>query len=323
MACGRGLRRANRDYAAFYKTAYAVRSNSAAGLLARLAWAAILALCFAVPAQAADDAFERGLLWRIEKAGVAPSYVFGTIHLADPRVTALPEPVRQRFDAAQAFAMEVPLDQPDLMALAARMIFSDGRDLPGVVGDALFRQVLPELEKIGVPAELARMFKPWAVMLILEIPPQQSSDVLDLSLQRAAAAQGKSLHYLESVDEQVGALDGMSDADQVALLRHAVESQRDRAQSTRRLLEAWLQRDLAQMWRIGEEDVAARPELKPLQDVFVRRLLTDRNLKMVERMQPLLASGNAFVAVGALHLFGGQGVLSLLQGAGYRVSRVY
>ncbi|MGH8120685.1 MAG: TraB/GumN family protein, partial [Gammaproteobacteria bacterium] len=57
-------------------------------------------------------------------------------------------------------------------------------------------------------------------------------------------------------------------------------------------------------------------------DLF-RELLTDRNRVMVERMQPILDAGNAFIAIGAMHLPGADGVLSLLAREGYRISAVY
>ena len=274
-------------------------------------------------AQATQGSFDKGLLWRVEKSGAAPSHLFGTVHLADKRVTALLEVVRKQLDAAQSFTMEIALDPPNIAALAARMVYTDGRDLPGVAGEELFRKVVPLMAGYGVPPELLRLFKPWAVMLMLAMPPQQPEDVLDVMLYRVASQQGKRLHYLETVDDQVAAFEGMSEADQVALLKHAVEIQRDLPAMTGKLLEAYLQRDLGLIWQINETSVKDRPELKPLNEVFARRLLFERNTRMVERMQPQLRAGNAFVAVGALHLYGEKGILSLLQRDGYRVSRVY
>ena len=137
-----------------------------------------------------------------------------------------------------------------------------------------------------------------------------------------------SAHYLHEFrhpirDEQVAAFENMSDADQVALLRHAVETHAGLKAILEELVQAYLQRDLGLMWRVGESEVAQRPELKPLKAVFDQRLLFDRNSRMAERMQPQLKSGQAFVAVGALHLYGEQGLLSLLARDGYRVSRIY
>src|SRR4051794_37913259 len=61
------------------------------------------------PASAQTGVYDKGLLWRVEKAGAAPSHLFGTVHLADPRVTKLPDAVREQFDSARLFAMEVSL----------------------------------------------------------------------------------------------------------------------------------------------------------------------------------------------------------------------
>ena len=274
-------------------------------------------------AQATTAAFDQGLLWRVEKPGAAPSYLFGTAHLADKRVTALPEAVRKQFDAAKSFTMEVALDPSGIAILAARMVYLDGRDLPGIAGEDLFRKIVPLTAGIGLPPEMVRLFKPWAMVLLLQMPPQQTEDVLDVTLQRTASQQGKSLNYLETVDEQVAAFENLSEAEQIALLKHAVETHHELKTQTEKLVQAYLQRDLGLMWQIGESEVARRPELRAVKEVFDQRLLYDRNARMVVRMQPQLAAGNAFVAVGAMHLYGQKGLLSLLARDGYRVTRVY
>ena len=289
----------------------------------------MLAACILVFAQfatgvayAADGAFEQGLLWRIEKAGVTPSHLFGTVHLADKRVTTLPDEVRIRFNAAKSFTMEVATDQTNIAALAARMFYTDGRDLERVAGAELYGRVLPLTAGLGVPREMVRLFRPWALVLLLQMPQQKMEDVLDFTLQRMAVEQDKLLQYLESVDEQVAAFEGMSEAEQLALLRHAVETHHEIQSETEKLLQAYLRRDLAEMWRIGEAGMTG-PDLKALKQVFDRRLLFDRNTRMAGRMRPQLAAGNAFIAVGALHLYGEKGLLRLLVREGYVVTRVY
>ncbi len=283
----------------------------------------VLPLSSRAYAQSTAPAFDKGLLWRVEKAGAAPSYLFGTVHLADKRVTTLPEPVRTRFDAARSFTMEVSPDQANITALAARMLFIDGRDLPGLIGEALFRKLGPLTANLGLPPEMVRLFKPWAMVMLLQMPPQQPEEVLDFVLQRMALQQGKSLGYLESVDEQVAAFEGMAEKDQVTLLRHAVETHDELKAQTEQLLQAYLQRDLARMWQIGEAEVAQRPELELVKAAFDRRLLFDRNTRMVSRMQPQLKTGAAFIAIGALHLYGDKGVLNLLAREGWLLTRVY
>jgi len=155
------------------------------------------------------------------------------------------------------------------------------------------------------------------------MPQQDPANVLDFMLQRMAAEQGKALHSLETVDEQVAAFELMSDQDQLALLRHAVETHHELTAQRETMLQAYLKRDLGAMWQLGEADIARRPELRPLKQVFDQRLLYDRNARMLERMQLQLKTGAAFIAVGALHLYGEKGLLNLLERDGYRLTRVY
>jgi uncharacterized protein len=59
------------------------------------------------------------------------------------------------------------------------------------------------------------------------------------------------------------------------------------------------------------------------QDQFMRVLLVDRNAVMAERAAPLIASGGAFIAVGALHLAGKTGLIERFRADGYTVTKVW
>jgi uncharacterized protein len=273
----------------------------------------------AAPALAAEP-YERGLLWRIEGKGAAPSHIFGTVHLADPRVTRLPSAVAREFDRARSVSLELTLDNSNILALANRMVYADGRDLASVAGADLFGKAAAITTGLGLPEHLLRMFKPWAVALVLSAPPQDPTQVLDVVLARAAKEQGKPVHELEGMEEQIAVLEGMPESDQVVLLQQAVDERERLPQIIGRVIEAYLARDLAGMWRLSQETTGER---RRLNDVLADRLLYQRNERMVERMEPRLAEGGAFVAVGALHLYGNRGVPALLESRGYRVTLVY
>ena len=285
---------------------------------------ALGALCAAAAAFAQASApFDQGLLWRVEKPGVAASHVFGTIHVDDPRVIALPPSVAAGLDGARSFTMEVSLDAPNLMALAARMLYTDGRTLDAVTGADLYRRLVPAMEARGMPEAVVRSFRPWAAMMILAMPQQSSTEVLDFVLYKRARARGLPVFELETVDDQIGAFEGMPENHEVLMLRHTVDTLATLPQRMERLLAAYLARDLAAMWRLSEETTRNRPDLKATNELFERLLLTDRNRHMVERMQPQLQQGGAFVAVGALHLYGERGVLRLLESRGWKLTRGY
>lgn len=276
-----------------------------------------------IAAQAAAQRFDQGLLWRVEREGAAASHLFGTIHVDDKRVTDLPPEVARAVDSARSVTVELDLDPSNLFALANRMVLQDGRNLPGIAGAELFRRTAALTAPLGLPEPALRVFRPWAAALLLMTPPQNPESVLDYQLARRAAAQGKPVHQLESVDEQVDVFEGMSEPDQVALLKFAVENYERMPQAVGRLLEAYLARDLGAMARISREVDEDDAEARRLNDLFVQRVLNVRNVRMVERIQPQLIEGGAFVAVGALHLQGERGVLALLERRGWRVTRVY
>jgi uncharacterized protein YbaP (TraB family) len=279
-------------------------------------------LAFAPCAAAQSTQYTQGLLWKIEGRAREPSYVFGTIHVSDPRVTALPEPVRRSFDSATAFAVEVTLEPATLLQAADRMLYKDGRDLRTAAGPALYEKVLAGAATLGLPSEIMGRFKPWAVGLFFSVPEGDPTNVLDFVLQRTALEQKKKVSALETVDEQIDVFDKMSEREQIAFMRDAVESRARLPALVARMVSAYLARDLAALNRISDEDHStATPE--SLKNVLTQRLLYDRNVRMAERAQTLFAGGSAFVAIGALHLYGERGVLAELARRGHRVTRVY
>ena len=112
-------------------------------------------------------------------------------------------------------------------------------------------------------------------------------------------------------------------ATQVALLKHALAHRDELAQLEDETIRAYLARDLAAIWRLRERFIARYPEVAAHQAIMTKRLLYDRSVVMAYRVQQELRRGEAFVAVGALHLHGAKGVLALLAQDGYHATRVY
>ncbi len=268
----------------------------------------------------ATSRFARGLLWKIEAPGVAPSYLFGTIHSDDPRVTALPAPVTRALDASRRFVMEALIDGDGLARMAQAMYFDDGRTLEQVIGKPLYAQTLKALAAHGVPAESVEKQKPWAVMMILSMPPSKTGEFLDLMLEDRATREGKPVSGLETMDEQIAVFNDLPLPDQIALLRETIASQADFDREFQDLVRAYLARDLA---ALAELSAKHKPDEDRMYRIVMDRLLTRRNVRMAERSRAILKEGGAFIAVGAAHLPGESGLLNLIEKAGYRVTPVY
>ena len=77
----------------------------------------------------------------------------------------------------------------------------------------------------------------------------------------------------------------------------------------------------AMMQKLGPTGLEAAPKSADYAE-FQRELVDERNENMVIAAQPLLDKGNAFIAIGALHLPGESGMLRILEQNGYRISAI-
>ena len=282
-----------------------------------LIWLFIYCL-FSQTVWAAD---EKGILWRIEGAASQPSYLLGTIHSDDARVTNVPASVSHAFQRADSFSGEIKMDLPSLMQASQATLLSDGQSLEQLVDAALYKQTVQLLESYCMPELVVQRMKPWAAAAALSLPRPKTGMFLDMTLYHQAAAAGKRVYGLESITEQVGAMESMSLELQVTMLRDAVAQHHQVDQLIEQLITAYLRRDLKALESIS--NAAMQNGDERVAEMFSTEVVDRRNYRMLERMQPRLREGNAFVAVGALHLPGEKGLLNLLRNKGYRVSPVY
>ena len=113
----------------------------------------------------------------------------------------------------------------------------------------------------------------------------------------------------------------MAEADQIAMLDATIAQSGQVESMFEEMRTAYLDQDPARIFELMQ---AQQTGFDPaLLETFTVRLLNSRNDRMVERMQPQLAEGGAFIAVGALHLPGDSGILKQLEGRGYRLTRLY
>jgi uncharacterized protein len=271
-----------------------------------------------------EQRFDRGLLWRITRDGSAPSHLYGTIHVADPRVAELPAVVRRHFDAAKSLMLEFVPDAYSRERFLEASMFLDRQTLEQKIGAEDFERALEVLAPIGLGREVVNKLKPWGVLLNLRSPKRAEQGVpLDSQLLELARARRLPLSQIEGVEEQIFTFDEFPMESQVALLKHSLAHRDELAELAERTLEAYLERDLAAIWRLREQFAARHPQIAAHQAVMTKRVVHDRSVVMAFRMQRELRRGGAFVALGALHLYGDKGVLALLEEDGYRAEKVF
>ena len=275
---------------------------------------------------ASRDRYSRGVLWQIRYRGKPASHVFGTIHVPDRRLAALPAPVARAFESARSLTLEFVAEGAARERFLEAAMFLDAQTLEDKIGPRDFERVVELMAPIGLSRDFILKLKPWGVLINLRAPrgpAPAARPTLDEQLVARARARRLALHAMESVEEQIFTFDEFPMDSQVALLHHALENRTELIEMSERTLQAYLARDLDGIWRVQENFVRRHPEIAAHNAVFVKRVLYDRSVVMAFRMQRQLRYGNAFVAIGALHLHGARGVLALLESDGYRARRIY
>lgn len=282
-------------------------------------------LAWALPLRAADaTCYVQGLLWRVTKADVGPSHVFGTLHAGDPRLGSLPAPVHDAFAQSRSLMLEYVADPYSRERFLEAALYLDGRTLAQDIGGEHFERAVQAMRPIGLPREFVSKLKPWGVLLNLRISRQPGGATPpDAQLFELARARRLPVTQIENVEEQVFTFDEMSMATQIALLRHYLEHRDELDALAERTLRAYLARNLRDLWEAQQDYARRHPEIAPHHAELMKRVVLDRSVVMAFRMQRELRRGRAFVAVGALHLYGEQGVLALLEEDGYRAERLY
>lgn len=274
-----------------------------------------------------------GVFWRIEADGVPASYLFGTIHVTDPRVTALPDTVTKVLKEASTVLVESTeaLDQAAFRKNLGKyrnfMIYSDGSTLAAHLSPEQRAEVDAALKSAGSSLEQAGPLKPWMLATALAAPACEAArradiEVVDAKIASIARANGATLAGLETTAEQFSAFDGISDKLQV---EHLVATARMRPHMDdlfHTMASLYLDRRVAMIEAFSRELSMENGVSQAAYDAFNDGLVTKRNRTMRERALPYLEKGNVFIAVGALHLIGDTGLVATLRQAGYTVTRI-
>ena len=258
---------------------------------------------------------DRGLLWKIESDNAPASYLFGTIHTDDARVTDFSPRLREALDESQTFMMEV-LPPRDMTLIFMKQ---------GSLQNLLTPQELEEVKRLAdmhsIGADVALRMKPWLLASIFSLPRAQSPFTQDALLYGMAGSSGKQIMGLESPEAHFGALDSLSDAEQLALLRLSLaQSVEEKEEAFEAVVQAYLDKEVG---KIAAQDEKWLGGLSPELWSKVKTLLLDhRNANMADGIVNQMNKSRVFVAVGAAHLPGEGGLIERLRKAGYRLSAI-
>ena len=197
-----------------------------------------------------------------------------------------------------------------------------------MLDDEEMKTVEKAFSDASYPVNLLLGVRPWVAGLFLSSSSCQVDSLaaglkpLDLLVSDAAKAGSIQLVGLEDLVEQYEALASIPDEVQRAWLRASIEMHDRVDDVTHTIVELYRFRRLPAVWELTRE-MAPRAKLtddilREIQDGLIRR----RNPRMLERSLPLIQAGSAFIAVGAMHLSGSDGLVAMLETKGFTLVAV-
>jgi uncharacterized protein len=286
-----------------------------------------------IRAEAESIPNSRGLLWRVGKEGIDPSYLFGTMHSADPRIARLQEAALAAFDQSDTVVVESTdaLDQAALASAMAGMrdlvLLPEGSSLETLLPQSALAPVKAAAEARGLAWSAANRLQPWMVAAAIANPhcemlaASSGEPVLDQLIAERAKSDGKALASLETIKDQFSAVNAIPQEFHVNALADLAELgslSEDMSETTKLLyLDGNIGMILPLVRAYSPRAYSGKGNAE-----FQELLISRRNTAMATNALPFLEKGRAFIAVGAMHLPGKDGLVELLRQKGFRVESV-
>ncbi len=296
---------------------------AATGIFETASRVALAALLAVLPLAAAAGGHPVSM-WLVE--GQANRvYLLGSVHLLRRDDHPLPRAFDAAYEDAEALIMELDMDDLDPAAMQATTnrlgLIQDERTLQDFLGDALYEQAVAAAAAIDIPFDMLSKTEPWYAAITIEqlvlmrigFNPMFG---VEMHMTMKAQQDGKEITGLETVDEQLAFLDGLSiDAQNDLLMQTLAEG--DEIET--------LMNDMVRAWRVGDTEfleTAMLDEIAQFPELY-RAIVVDRNHRWVDQIEALLDERDDYlVVVGALHLIGSDGVPALLRQRGIRIGQL-
>ena len=263
--------------------------------------------------------------WEV-RSGNSSVSLFGTIHVGRADFYPLPPLVESAFQSSDVLAVEAdPTNQQEAVAAVMSAMYAPPDSIENHLAPALLSSVAEVSASYGLPFEQIRQMKPYLLMFTLTMLEYQrlgynAAQGLENYFSQRARNEGKRVVALESMSGQMQMLDNLSPELQSAMLAITVDEIINDEVSglVAEMVEAWQTGNIAALETTLTVEERRLPQA--LADEFHARFLAERNVSMAEQVERMLRNGErVFVAVGAMHMVGEDGIPAILAAKGYQV----
>ncbi|MCX2738415.1 TraB/GumN family protein [Pontibacter anaerobius] len=285
----------------------------------------LLALLFMLaqlqPALAGGEKDENVLLWKISGKGLKkPSYLYGTIHAVCPDKMVISKALQETITQTEQLSLELDMDDPNMMAQVMQYAtLPEGQSLREMFEEEEYK-TLAELfaKSYGMELKYLDNMKPFMIQtMLLPVLTECTPESYEQKLMELAHSQQKEVIGIETVQEQMAAVDKLPNDMYVDMLVRTVSDTSRSKAEYREMVELYLAQDLKGLQELMRRDYSEE-YYKAFNEVF----LVQRNKNWIPVMEQMAKAKPTFFAVGAAHLAGKDGVITLLRKQGYKVTPV-
>ncbi len=278
-----------------------------------------------------------GILYRVSgPSGTA--YLLGSLHIGTDAMYPFGDHITQAMEDSDIFVFESDSSDESTLELQARMFLPTGTSLRDILGDTRMDRVQDAYQTLGIRSDFINLQQPWVVISVLAVYATADemginnmekglSLGVDNTVEAYAKKHNKQLRYLESVTDypdmmesfSPGLIDYLIDDELSWILK---EEQTTQPSDMKDWPLYWQKGDAQSFW--NSYSLSAGTADPQLIEEYDDKLLVQRNLRMAEQLDEMLADGGRyFVTVGLLHLIApGSSIPDLLEQQGYTVERI-
>lgn len=266
---------------------------------------------------------EKSLLWEISGNGLQQkSYLYGTMHLMCKGDVEMTPSIQNAFDQTQTLLLEIDMDDPSMMGkMMQATLANDGKTVTEKLGKELSAKVDTILRK-NSPMTLAMVNSLNLPTLSMQIGMFALDCELDLGYDmlfvQEAKAKNKEIIGLESVDSQIQLLLSQPDSEAKQAIEYMVTHFDEVKTEMNKMVTTYKSQDVQKLYDITQETFSDPKYPQGNLEEF----LDKRNIAWIPVIEKSIKQKPIFIAVGAAHLAGNNGVINLLRKAGYTVKAI-
>lgn len=266
----------------------------------------------------------QGLLWKVERSDlVRPSYLFGTIHMISADKFELPNELLKVAKEARKHVFEANLS--DLgMGMMQKLMLPEGKSIQDFCSEEHYNRIKSFfIDSVGMSSmEFAMMSKMQPVFLSQAVAAPtdglESGELksYELELMKVSQEYDKSIEGLETIDDQIGFLKGVSMKEQIEMLLSSIQSVSHAMDQMEELESLYTSKNLDSIANFMQSETGEY-------ESFNSVLLDKRNADWIPKLEQYFQESNIFIAVGAAHLAGSKGIIEQLRAKGYAVTPIW